>query len=278
MSQKGADKAVSITSRLSYGLAAFAVLYLIFLYGPLFFLPLFAFNDSTFIAFPLKGFTTKWFEAALSDEEMLTALWNSIKVGVVAATAATALGLLAAKAITRYDFAGRGAVTGFIMLPLFVPEIMLGIALLVLLNQIGIPLSLYSVVIAHVILCTPFAISVLTSRLEGFDRSLEEASMDLGEGPWMTFWRVTFPLVMPGIVSSFLLCFIVSFDDFLISFFVTGTEQTLPVYIWSQLRFPRKLPGVLAMGAMILLASCFLVVLAEWVRRIGVDDKPNVGV
>jgi spermidine/putrescine transport system permease protein len=261
-----------------FGLAAFALLYLAFIYLPLLLLPVFAFNDSAFIRFPLQGFTTKWFEQALADEDMIQALWSSIKVGVIAAAAATALGLLAAKAITRYAFTGRAAVTGFIMLPLFVPEIMLGISLLIVLNAVDIPLSLVSVTLSHVVLCTPFAISVLISRLEGFDKSLEEASLDLGEGPWMTFWRVTFPLVMPGVISSFLLCFIVSFDDFLIAFFVTGTEQTLPVYIWSQLRFPARLPGVLAMGVMILAASCLLVVLAEWVRRIGVDDKPTVGI
>jgi spermidine/putrescine transport system permease protein len=261
-----------------FGLAAFAVLYMIFLYGPLIVLPVFAFNDSAFIAFPLKGFTTKWFDKAIADGDMIQALWSSIQVGMVAATAATALGLLAAKAITRYAFRAKGAVTGFIMLPLFVPEIMLGISLLILLKVIDVPLSLLSVALSHIVLCTPFALSVLISRLEGFDKSLEEASLDLGEGPWMTFWRVTFPLVMPGIISSFLLCFIVSFDDFLIAFFVSGTEQTLPVYIWSQLRFPAKLPGVLAMGAMILLASCILVVVAEWVRRIGVQGEAKVGV
>lgn len=259
-------------------LMAFAFGYLFFLYAPLMMLPLFAFNDSAFIAFPLKGFTTKWFEQALADEDMRNALWASVQVALIAATAATALGLLAAKAITRYAFRGRTPVTGFIMLPLFVPEIMLGIALLIILNTVGIPLGLTAVTLSHIILCTPFAISVLISRMEGFDKSLEEASLDLGEGPWMTFWRVTFPLVMPGIISSFLLCFIVSFDDFLIAFFVTGTEQTLPVFIWSQLRFPAKLPGVLAMGVLILAASIVLVVIAEWVRRIGVDDKPHTGI
>jgi spermidine/putrescine transport system permease protein len=268
----------SIMGGPSPALMTFAFGYLLFLYVPLLMLPLFAFNDSAFIAFPLKGYTTKWFEQALADEDMLHALWASIRVALISAIAATALGLLAAKAITRYAFRGRTAVTGFIMLPLFVPEIMLGIALLIILNTVGIPLGLTAVTLSHIILCTPFAISVLISRLEGFDKSLEEASLDLGEGPWMTFWRVTFPLVMPGIISSFLLCFIVSFDDFLIAFFVTGTEQTLPVYIWSQLRFPAKLPSVLAMGVLILAASIVLVVLAEWVRRIGVDDKPTTGI
>ena len=254
-------------------LAAFAFAYLIFLYGPVLFLPVFSFNDSIFVAFPLTGFTTKWYEQAFADEDMINALIASLQVGGIVAVVSTILGLFGAKAVTRYRMPGQSAVTGLIMLPLFIPEIILGISLLILLNALGIELGLPSVIVGHVMLCTPFAMAVLSSRLDGFDRSLEEASMDLGERPWMTFWRVTFPLAAPGIISSILLTFIVSFDEFLLSFFLTNQQPTLPVYIWSQLRFPNKLPSVLAMGAIILLASCILVVIAEWVRQLGTNDQ-----
>ncbi len=258
-------------------LGVFAVAYLLFLYLPVLFLPLFSFNDSIFVAFPLKGFTTKWYEQAFADTDMLRALTASLQVGAVASIVATILGLLGAKAVTRYRMPGQALVTGTIMLPLFIPEIILGIALLILVNTLSIPLSLFSITIGHIMLCTPFAMAVLTSRLDGFDKSLEEASMDLGETPWMTFWRVTFPLVLPGIVSSMLLSFIVSFDEFLLSFFLQGQQPTLPVYIWTQLRFPNKLPSVLALGAVILIVSCLLVVLAEWVRQLGTSER-KVGV
>jgi spermidine/putrescine transport system permease protein len=258
-------------------LGLFAIAYLLFLYIPVLFLPIFSFNDSIFVAFPLKGFTTKWYEQAFADQGMLRALTASLQVGAVASIVATILGLLGAKAITRYRMPGQSLVTGTIMLPLFIPEIILGIALLILINRLSIPLSLYTITIGHVMLCTPFAMAVLSSRLDGFDRSLEEASMDLGETPWMTFWRVTFPLVLPGIVSSLLLSFIVSFDEFLLSFFLQGQQPTLPVFIWSQLRFPNKLPSVLALGALILVVSCALVVLAEWVRQLGTTER-KVGV
>ena len=258
-------------------LTGFAFLYLIFLYGPVLFLPIFSFNDSIFVAFPLKGFTTKWYEQAFADEDMINALIASLQVGGIVAVASTILGLFGAKAITRYRMPGQSAVMALIMLPLFIPEIILGISLLILLNALGVDLGLPVVVIGHVMLCTPFAMAVLSSRLEGFDRSLEEASLDLGETPWMTFWRVTFPLAAPGIVSSLLLTFIVSFDEFLLSFFLTNQQPTLPVYIWSQLRFPNKLPGVLAMGAVILVVSCILVVIAEWVRQLGTSER-RVGV
>lgn len=258
-------------------LGVFAVAYLLFLYLPVLFLPIFSFNDSIFVAFPLRGFTTKWYEQAFADADMLRALTASLQVGAVASIVATILGLLGAKAVTRYQMPGQSLVTGTIMLPLFIPEIILGIALLILVNTLSIPLSLFSIAIGHIMLCTPFAMAVLTSRLDGFDKSLEEASMDLGETPWMTFWRVTFPLVLPGIVSSMLLSFIVSFDEFLLSFFLQGQQPTLPVYIWTQLRFPNKLPSVLALGAVILIVSCLLVVLAEWVRQLGTTER-KVGV
>jgi spermidine/putrescine transport system permease protein len=259
------------------GLALFAVAYLLFLYVPVLLLPLFSFNDSIFVSFPLKGFTTKWYEQAFADQDMLNALIASLQVGAVVAIISTILGLFGAKAVTRYRMPGQTAVTGMIMLPLFIPEIILGISLLILINGLEIDLSLITVAIGHVMLCTPFAMAVLTSRLDGFDKSLEEASMDLGESPWMTFWRVTFPLVAPGIVSSLLLTFIVSFDEFLLSFFLAGQQPTLPVFIWSQLRFPNKLPGVLALGALILVVSCILVVIAEWVRQLGTSER-KVGV
>jgi spermidine/putrescine transport system permease protein len=259
------------------GLALFAIAYLLFLYVPVLLLPIFSFNDSIFTAFPLVGFTTKWYEQAFADQDMLRSLVASLQVGAVVAIASTILGLFGAKAVTRYRMPGQGAVTGLIMLPLFVPEIVLGIALLILVNRIDLELSLITIGIGHVMLCTPFAMAVLTSRLDGFDKSLEEASMDLGETPWMTFWRVTFPLVAPGIVSSLLLTFIVSFDEFLLSFFLSGQQPTLPVYIWSQLKFPNKLPGVLALGSLILISSCVLVVIAEWVRQLGTNER-KVGV
>lgn len=260
------------------GLRLYAASYLAFLYLPLILLPIFSFNDSIFIAFPLSGFTTEWYGRMLGDIAMQRALFTTLKVGIVAAVASTTLGLLAARALTRYAIPGRGVILGFATLPLFIPDIVLGISLLILVSSLGIPLSLFSVVLGHVMLCLPFAIAVLVSRLEGFDRNLEDASLDLGEDSWGTFWRVTFPLVLPGIVSSLLLTFIVSFDDFLIAFFLSGGEPTLPVYIWGQLRFPFQLPGVLALGSAILLGSCIIVIFAEWVRRWGTerDARSNV--
>jgi spermidine/putrescine transport system permease protein len=257
------------------GLFVYAIFYLAFLYVPVLFLPLFSFNDSVFIAFPLSGFTTQWYMQMLADDQMLHALGNSLQVGSVTALLSTLMALLAAKALTRYRVPAGVALLAVTSLPLFIPDIVLGISLLILLNLVAIPLSLLSVIAGHTLICVPFAITVLMSRLEGFDKNLEEASLDLGENGWMTFWRVTFPLVLPGIISSLLLTFIVSFDEFLIAYFLAGNEATLPIYIWGQLRFPYKLPSVLALGAAILVASAVLVVFAEWVRSRGLESRKH---
>jgi spermidine/putrescine transport system permease protein len=173
---------------------------------------------------------------------------------------------------------GKRPVLAVIMLPLVVPTIILAIALLIILRQfLDLPLTLISVGAGHVLLCVPFSMLVLMARLEGFDKGLEEASADLGENGWMTFWRVTFPLALPGIVSSLLMCFTISFDEFVMAFFLSGTDQTLPVYLFSQLRFPQRLPGTLALGSSILAASVVIVLLSEWLRRKGVHTrKPGV--
>ena len=109
--------------------------------------------------------------------------------------------------------------------------------------------------------------------MEGFDKSLEEASMDLGENAFGTFWRITLPLLLPGIVASLLLSFVISFDEFILAFFLSSSDQTLPIYMWSQLRFPKKLPHVLALGAIIIVATSFIVMLSYWFRNIGQSNN-----
>ncbi len=251
------------------GLGVYAVAYLTFIYLPVVLLPMFSVNDAVYVAFPLKGFTLQWYREALAHEAMLSALWNSIKVGLIVSVIATSLGMLAAKALTRYRIAGARAVIGFLSIPLVIPLIILGISLLVVLSQMGIDLSLATIVLGHVVITVPIAMFVLMSRLEGFDKSIEEAALDLGETPWMTFWRVTVPVALPGIVASLLLTFTLSFDEFLLAFFLAGDQLTLPIYIWGQLRFPAKLPSVLALGSMIIVGTFVLVIVAERIRRGG---------
>ena len=259
-------------------LTLYAIAFVVFLYVPVLLLPLFSFNDSTVATFPLKGFTFKAYQAMVADVSLIHSIKNSIMVGVTVSVISTIFGMLAAMAATRYAMPGKGPVVGIIMLPLVVPFLILGIALLVILRQIfDVELSLGTVVAGHVLVCVPYSMLVLMSRLEGFDKGLEEASNDLGENGWMTFWRVTFPIALPGIVSSLLMCFTVSFDEFVMAFFLSGTEQTLPIFLWSQLRFPNRLPPTLALGSSILAVSVVIVLFSEWLRRRGVQSgKPEV--
>ncbi len=259
-------------------LGVFAVLYLAFIYAPVLFIPLFSFNDSTYIAFPLSGFTTEWYVTMSRSDGLVGALTNSIKVATPAAVVSTLLGTLAAKAVTRYRMPGMEAVVSFIMSPLVVPAIIVGVALLIIVNAIGIELSLFTVFLAHLPPCTAFAMWIMISRLEGFDAAIEEASRDLGEGPWMTFWRVTFPLIVPGVVASLLLTFTISFDEYVLASFLGGSEPTLPIYIYSQLRFPWQLPNVLALATILLFASFALVYIAMRFRNRGVQFKTTTGV
>lgn len=248
-------------------LVTYAAIYMIVLYAPVLLLPLFAFNDATIIAFPIKGMTTRWFSLLWTTEALHSAVRNSAIVAVATALISTLLGACAARAMATYRFPGKHGIVGFIMLPLVLPEIVVAVALLVMLMQLGMSLSLWTVIAGHVLICTPFSITILSSAFNGLDMSLEEASFDLGVGRWATFRRVTLPLIMPGIISSLLITFTISLDEFIIAFFLTGTDVTLPVYIWSQLRFPTKLPSIMALGTILLGLSVVLLILAEWFRR-----------
>lgn len=250
-------------------LMAYALLYLVFLYAPILLLPIFAFNDSVVIAFPLSGQTTRWFEQMWNDRQMFNALTNSLKVSLSVATISTLLGLLAARASTRFRFPGKGGIMGLIMLPLVLPEMILAMSLLVTLLAVGINLSLLTVIAGHVLICTPFAVAILSSAFASLDRSLEEAAYDLGETPTSTFRLIILPLVMPGLISSFLICFTVSLDEFIIAYFLAGTEPLLSSYIYGQFRFPANVPKVMALGTILVLLSITLLAIAEYFRRRG---------
>lgn len=248
-------------------LPAYAVLYVVFLYLPVLLLPVFSVNSSAAPGFPLDGFTLDWYRELITTEALHEATWNSLVVATVTAIVSTLLGICGARAVTRYRFRGRRVMNALIMAPLVLPEVIVAVSLLLVLLQLGVQLSLVTVVLGHVLICLPYSMVVLMSGFEGFDRSLEEASADLGETAFGTFRRVTLPMVMPAIVASLLVSFTISLDEFIVAFFLTGTEATLPIYIWGQLRFAAKLPAVLALGTVLLVASFVLLAVAETYRR-----------
>ena len=252
------------------GLRVYAFAFLIFLYAPILLLPLFAFNNSTVVAFPLKGFTTQWFQNVWNDSDLWQAVRNSLLVAVSASVIATVFGIFAARASTRYAFPGKGPVMGLIMLPMVLPDMIMAMALLVVLLAMNVQLSLLTVIMGHVLICTPFAVAILSSAFQSLDKSLEEAAYDLGEGPISTFYLVILPLVTPGIISALLISFTISLDEFVVSNFLGSKDKLLSVYIFGQLRFPKSVPTIMALGAVLVALSVALLALAEFFRRRGI--------
>lgn len=245
----------------------------LFLYLPILLLVIFSFNDSQSVRFPLDGFTLRWYRELLDAGELLEATKNSIIVGLLSSLAATALGTMAAIGISRYDFPGKSTFLGVAALPLVIPSVVIGVALLILYRQlIDVELSLWTVGLGHVVINIPTVMLIVAARLAGFPDNLEEAAMDLGSSYWGTLFRVTLPMSLPALMAAFLTAFTTSFDEYAMSVFIVGTDATLPVYMYSQLRFPRRLPVIVALGAIIMVTSIVIIILAERLRHVGQID------
>lgn len=252
------------------GLRIYAIFYLLFLYAPILLLPIFAFNSGTIIAFPLQGFTTDWFAQMWENATLRRALTNSLIIAVSSSVLATCLAIFAARASTRFNFPGKGGMMGFIMLPMVLPEIIVAMSLLVVLLGVGVNLTIWTVILGHTLICMPYGIAILSTAFSSLDKSLEEAAYDLGETKWGAFRLITLPLVMPGIISSLLISFTISLDEFIIAFFLAGNEPTLPTYIYSQLRFPKQIPMIMALGTVLVALSVILLAIGEYFRRRGI--------
>jgi spermidine/putrescine transport system permease protein len=258
-------------------LKVFFVLLVAFLYLPIVILAIFSFNSGD-VTFPLEGFTTDWYRRFLANPLLLGALRRSAIVATASSLIAVALGVLASFALLRRRFVGKAATSALFFSPLVVPYLVFGISLLVLFTALDkfltdttgffIGLGLHSVVIGHVVVSLPYAMLTIMPLLERLSLSLEEAAHDLGAGTWQTFRRVTFPLLLPALVSSFLIAFTLSFDEYAIASFLAGTEQTWPVYLFAQLRVPSQLPQLVAVSSVILVVSLLLVLAAEIGRRV----------
>jgi spermidine/putrescine transport system permease protein len=243
------------------------------LFLPIFLLIIFSFNDSTRLVFPLRGFTLRWFGELAQNPELLRAVRTSILLGLGSSLIATIFGTMGAIVVVRYQFPGRGAFIAVSALPLVIPYVILGVSLLIMLHTLGVPLSAWTAGLAHVVISLPYALLVITARLVGFPQNLEEAAMDLGATYWGALRLVTLPIIFPALVAAFLICFTISFDEFAIASFLVGTQPTLPVYLYSQLRFPSRLPLVVSMAAILMTTSMVIVLLSEWLRRIGQSSQ-----
>jgi spermidine/putrescine transport system permease protein len=237
-----------------------------FLHLPVFVLVMFSFNDSKF-SVDWQGFTLQWYRRLLERPDILQGLKASLIVGAAATVISAFLGTLLALALGRQQFRGRRAWEGFLYVPIVTPEIVVGISLLLLFALLKFPLGLTTITIAHVAFCISFVVVVVLARLQGMDQSLEEAAMILGADEITTFWRITVPQLWPGILSGALLAFTMSFDDFVITSFVSGPgSSTLPIVVYGMVRRNVE-PSINAISTIILLVTAVLIYLADRLSR-----------
>ncbi len=208
-----------------------------FLYFPIVSLIVFSFNDST-RNITWKGFTLRYYEKAYENSQLHETFLNSMIVASISTTVATVLGAMLGLALYRFRFPAQGPYEGMVHLPIVIPEICLAVAMVAFFATFEIPLGLFTITVSHIAFSIPFVAVVVRARMAGFDRSLEEASYDLGASQWQTFWNVTFPYMQPGLVAGALLAFTLSLDDFVITFFTSGPgSTTFPIKIYAMVRF-----------------------------------------
>lgn len=257
-------------ARVSLGVAATLVYG--FLYLPLLIVFIYAFNSATITSWPPSSPSLHWFRVLLADPDPWNALENSVKVALAAVAIAVILGTAAAFALHRYRFPGREGLNFGITLPILLPGIITGVAMttwFTQLSQWGLPLtlSLTTVAIGHATFCIVLVMNNVLARLRRTTRSLEEASMDLGADGWQTFWYVTFPSIRGAIIAGALLAFTLSLDEVIVTFFLIGAQNTLPLWILSHIRQGLNFPEIDAVAVVVICISVPLVLIAQYLAR-----------
>jgi spermidine/putrescine transport system permease protein len=239
----------------------------LFLYIPILLLVVFSFNSSR-LNIRWEGFTTKWYEALFSNTTLITAFHNSLIVAIATTILATALGTIGAWMLYRYRFPFQRLIGLLIFVPMVMPEVLMGVSLLVLFVQlVNIPLGYGTLIIAHTTFCFPFVLVGVQARLHGIDPFLEEAAMDLGATPLQAFWKVIVPYLMPAIISGALMSFTLSLDEYIVSVFTTGPQtQTLPLKVFGMAKVGLN-PQLNALSALFILGTILLVVASELISR-----------
>lgn len=240
-------------------LNTYIAIILVFLYAPIVLLLIFSFNPSTIVAFPLSGFTLDWYRSLSADVSLVRAIKNSAVTALCAAVLSTLIATISSYVMERYRIMGATTLTATTLAALVIPSLVLGASLLVLVSAAGIRLSLLTILLGHLTVCTPPALVIMRTTFANIHREFEEASRDLGASAFQTFARISLPIARPGLIASLLVAFTVSLDEFVISFFLAGSDITLPVYMWSQLRFPQKLPMLLAVASLQIALSVILI-------------------
>jgi putative spermidine/putrescine transport system permease protein len=252
---------------------------LAFIYIPLIVIAIYAFNESRSQSWPIEGFTTEWFSRAFHNPGVRDALWTSLKAGLGATAIALFLGTCAAMAVARHRFFGRETISFLVILPIALPGIVTGMALNAtfreVLSPFGVELGLFTIIVGHATFCIVVVYNNVVARLRRVGGSLEEASADLGADTWQTFRLVTMPSLRSAMLAGALLAFALSFDEIIVTTFTAGAEQTLPIWIFSNIARPNQLPIVNVVAVMVILLSMIPVYFAQRLTRER-DDEPGV--
>lgn len=238
----------------------------LFIFLPVFVLVLFSFQDGTISVPPLKGLSLRWYDALFADGRMMAALRNSMMVGIVSATLCTVLGFFAAYGIARYRPRGAQALRAFLVAPLGVSYLVIGLGLSLGFNELGIGRSLLTLIVGHVVINLPLAFAVILSQMSEQQARIERAARDLGAGEITVLTRISVPLLLPGILAALLLSFTLSWDEFVIALLLTRFDVTLPVEIWSALRTGLN-PKTNAAGTIVFALSITLLAFTYLVAR-----------
>jgi putative spermidine/putrescine transport system permease protein len=249
------------------GLRAASTFVMLFLYLPLLVIVLQAFSSSPIPGWPIGHYSTRWFRLAWHDQFARTAFENSVTVGLRAAAVALVLGSCIAFALSRFRFFGQNTVSLLFVLPIALPGIVTGLALLSTIDYLGITPSLWTVVAGHATFCIVVVFNNVVARLRRSSTSLEEASMDLGADGWQTFRHVTLPSIATALVAGGLLAFALSFDEVVVTLFTAGSQQTLPLWIYNQFRLPNTAAEVNAVAVFVILLTAIPVYLAQRLMR-----------
>jgi len=250
----------------------YAFLIYMFLYIPIIVLIVFSFNESK-LNVVWTGFTFKWYESLMHNAGILGAVKNSLIVAIISTIIATLVGTLAAVGLYRYKFKGKNVIDSILNIPLIIPEIVMGISLLAFFSIVDMQLGMKTLIIAHVTFSIAYVVSVVKTRLDGFDKSVEEAALDLGATPLETFFHVTLPIIMPGVIGGALLAFTLSLDDVIISFFVAGAgSTTLPLKVFSMVKFGVT-PEINALSTIIILFTFVVVGLSSALKNVNLNMK-----
>lgn len=225
------------------------------------------FNAEPYFTYPMPGFSLRWYEDFFNNPQWLLGLENSIIVGVFATLVATVLGTLAALGMHRAEFPGKSAVLGLLISPIIVPIVITAAGMFYFYSEIGLTGSLAGLVFAHATLGVPFVVITVSATLAGFDNNMVRAGASLGGSPVRVFFKITLPLILPGVVSGGLFAFITSWDELVVAIFLAGTEQhTLPRRMWSGIRELMS-PTLMAVATMLIVTSILLMVVMELLRR-----------